>query len=55
MLQPRKQDGLKMTNKEQKDKEDKENIIKMIRDLKARGVHNSVAVIEKYHYITLAK
>lgn len=42
-------------DKQQKDKEDKENIIKMIRDLKARGVHNSVAVIEKYHYITLAK
>ncbi|MFP3415027.1 hypothetical protein SB773_26220 [Bacillus sp. SIMBA_074] len=42
-------------DKQQKDKEDKESIIKMIRDLKARGVHNSVAVIEKYHYITLAK
>jgi hypothetical protein len=35
--------------------EEKENIIKIIRDLKDRGVHNSVAVIEKYHYITLAK
>ncbi|MED1012183.1 hypothetical protein [Bacillus mycoides] len=44
-----------MTNREQRDKEEKENIIKMVRDLKAKELHNSVAVIEKYHYITLAK
>ncbi|MCU5617006.1 hypothetical protein [Bacillus cereus] len=42
-------------DKQQKDKEDKENIIKMIRDLKVKELHNCVAVIEKYHYITLAK
>jgi len=42
-------------DKQQKDKEDKENIIKMVRDLKARELHNSVKLIEKYHYITLAK
>lgn len=42
-------------DRQQRDKEEKANIIKMIRDLKARGVHNSVKVIEKYHYITLAK
>ncbi|CAI8822867.1 hypothetical protein EMIT019CA3_270008 [Bacillus pseudomycoides] len=30
-------------------------IIEIINALKARGLHNSVAIIEKYHYITLAK
>lgn len=44
-----------MTNKDQKDKEENENIIKMVRELKAKELHNCVAVIEKYHYITLAK
>lgn len=42
-------------DKQQKDKEDEANIIKMIRDLKAKELHNCVAVIEKYHYITLAE
>ncbi|MED1287319.1 hypothetical protein [Bacillus mycoides] len=42
-------------DKQQRDKEEKENIIKMVRELKVKGLHNSVAVIEKYHYITLAK
>lgn len=41
--------------KEQRDTDERKKIIAMIRDLKARGVHNSVAVIEKYHYITLAE
>ncbi|WP_170958127.1 MULTISPECIES: hypothetical protein [unclassified Bacillus (in: firmicutes)] len=45
-----------MTNKEQRDKEEKENIIKMIRDLKARGVYGSVGTIIKHHgYIVLAE
>lgn len=44
-----------MTNREQKDKEEKENIIKMVRDLKDKELHKCVAVIEKYHYITLAE
>lgn len=44
-----------MTSREQRDKEEKQNIIKMIRDLKDKELHNCVAVIEKYHYITLAK
>ncbi|MGR5901114.1 hypothetical protein ACT7C8_31970 [Bacillus cereus] len=44
-----------MTSREQRDKEEKQNIIKMIRDLKVKKLHNCVAVIEKYHYITLAK
>ncbi|WP_257142269.1 hypothetical protein [Bacillus pseudomycoides] len=44
-----------MTNKQQRDKDERENIMKMVRELKAKGLHNSVAIIEKYHYITLAK
>ncbi|MDZ4533954.1 hypothetical protein ORM92_22970 [Bacillus cereus] len=42
-------------DKQQKDKENKENIIKMVRELKAKELHNCVTVIKKYHYITLAK
>lgn len=41
--------------REQRDKEEKANIIKMIRDLKDKELHNCVKVIEKYHFITLAK
>ncbi|MED1535478.1 hypothetical protein [Bacillus pseudomycoides] len=44
-----------MNDKEKRDEDEKKKIIAMIRDLKARGVHNSVKVIEKYHYITLDK
>lgn len=53
----REQDGSKMTNREQKDKEEKQNIIKMIRDLRARGIHNSADKVEEMHkeFITLAK
>ncbi|AEW58633.1 TPA: hypothetical protein ACOQ31_005674 [Bacillus cereus] len=42
-------------DKQQRDKEEKANIIKMVRDLKTKELHNCVKVIEKYHYITLAK
>ncbi|GCF83124.1 hypothetical protein BCACH14_51000 [Bacillus cereus] len=44
-------------NKQQKDKEDKVNIIKMIRDLRTRGIHNSADKVEETYkrYITLAK
>lgn len=42
-------------DKQQRDKEEKVNIIKLIRELKAKELHNCVKVIEKYHYITLAK
>lgn len=44
-----------MNDKEKRDEYERKQIIAMIRDLKAREVHNSVKVIEKYHYITLAK
>ncbi|MFA2811874.1 MULTISPECIES: hypothetical protein [Bacillus] len=39
-------------DKQQSDKEEIANIIKMIRDLRARGVHNSADKVED---ITLAK
>lgn len=44
-------------DKQQKDKEDKVNIIKMIRDLGTRGIHNSADKVEETYkrYITLAK
>ncbi|WP_179879697.1 hypothetical protein [Bacillus cereus] len=44
-------------DKQQKDKEDKANIIKMIRDLRARGINNIADKVEEMHkeFITLAK
>ncbi|GAB6455688.1 hypothetical protein bcgnr5383_53250 [Bacillus cereus] len=42
-------------DKQKRDEEEKANIIKMLRELKSKELHNCVAVIEKYHYITLAK
>ncbi|MDA2236440.1 hypothetical protein PDM89_25950 [Bacillus cereus] len=44
-------------DKQQKDKEDKVNIIKMIRYLRTRGIHNSADKVEEMHkeFITLAK
>ncbi|WP_263434279.1 hypothetical protein [Bacillus cereus] len=42
-------------DKQKRDEEEKANIIKMLRELKAKELHNCVAVIEKYHYITLAE
>jgi hypothetical protein len=44
-------------DKQQRNEEEKENIIKMIRDLKARGIHNSADKVEEMHkeFITLAK
>ncbi|HFJ9281522.1 TPA: hypothetical protein ACGW6Z_005826 [Bacillus cereus] len=44
-------------DKQQKDKEDKANIIKMIRDLRDRGINNSADKVEEMHkeFIILAK
>ena len=44
-------------DKQQKDKGDKVNIIKMIRDLRTREIHNSADKVEEMHkeFITLAK
>lgn len=57
MYGTKRQDGHGMINKQQRDKEEKVNIIKMIRDLRARGVHNSADKVEEMHkeFITLAK
>ncbi|MHA4207364.1 hypothetical protein [Bacillus cereus] len=44
-------------DKQQKDKKNKANIIKMIRDLRDRGIKNSADKVEEMHkdFITLAK
>lgn len=44
-------------DKQQRDKEEKVNIIKMIRDLRDRDLHNSADKVEEMHkeFITLAK
>ncbi|WP_176545425.1 hypothetical protein [Bacillus pseudomycoides] len=45
-----------MSDKEQRDKEEQEKISWIIKDLRARGVHNSADKVEQtYKYITLAK
>ncbi|HDR7998346.1 TPA: hypothetical protein QCY50_004971 [Bacillus cereus] len=46
-----------MTSREQRDKEEKQNIIKMILSLRARGINNSADKVEEMHkeFITLAK
>jgi hypothetical protein len=57
MLQQRKQDGWKMMNKQQRDEYERKKILWIIKDLRARGVHNSADKVEEtYKYIiTLAK
>ncbi|WP_169513039.1 hypothetical protein [Bacillus fungorum] len=44
-------------DRQQRNKEEKANIIKVIRDLRARGIHNSADKVEEMHkeFITLAK
>lgn len=44
-------------DRQQRDKEEKANIIKMLRDLRAREIHNSADKVEEMHreFITLAK
>ena len=48
---------MKWMDKQQREKEEKVNIIKMIRDLRARGIHTSADKVEDMHkeFITLAK
>lgn len=48
---------MKLMDRKQRDKEEKTNIIKMIRDLRAEGIHNSADKVEEMHkeFITLAK
>ncbi|MED1304589.1 hypothetical protein P4U65_29560 [Bacillus pacificus] len=43
-------------DKQQRDEEEREKILWIIKDLRARGVHNSADKVEEMHkYITLAK
>ena len=43
-------------NKEQRDEHEREKILWIIKDLRAKGVHNSADKVEEtYKYITLAK
>lgn len=48
---------MKLMDRKQRDKEEKTNIIKMIRDLRAEGIYNSADKVEEMHkeFITLAK
>lgn len=57
MLQQREQDGLKMTNKQQRDEYEQKKLLWIIKDLRARGIHNSTDKVEEMHkeFITLAK
>ncbi|WP_215573352.1 hypothetical protein [Bacillus mycoides] len=49
-------EGCEMMTKEQRDEYEQKKIIAMIRDLRAKGVHNSADKGEEtYKYITLAK
>ncbi|MDY8166058.1 hypothetical protein [Bacillus thuringiensis] len=41
-------------DRQQRDEEEKTNIIKMLRELKVKGLYNSVGVVIKHHgYIVL--
>lgn len=53
----KRQDGHKMTNKQQRDEYERKKILWIIKDLRAKGVHNSADKVgETYKkYITLAK
>ncbi|OSX90330.1 hypothetical protein BTJ45_03544 [Bacillus mycoides] len=45
-----------MTNKQQRDEYERKKILWIIKDLRAREVHNSADKVEEtYKYITLAK
>ncbi|MCU4734220.1 hypothetical protein OCE56_28750 [Bacillus cereus] len=46
-----------MTNKEQQDEYERRKILWIIKDLRAKGVHNSADKVEETYkrYITLAK
>lgn len=46
-----------MTNKEQRDEYERKKLLWIIKNLRARGIHNSADKVEEAHkkYITLAK
>lgn len=53
----KRQDGHKMINKQQRDEYERKKILRIIKDLRAKGVHNSADKVEETYkrYITLAK
>lgn len=45
-----------MISKQQRDEDERKKILWIIKDLRAKGVHNSTDMVEEtYKYITLAK
>ncbi len=52
----KRQDGRRMTNKEQRDEYERKKLAWIIKDLRARGIHNSADKVEEMHkeFITLA-
>lgn len=57
MYGTKRQDGQGMTNKEQRDEYEQKKLAWIIKDLRARGIHNSADKVEEMHkeFITLAK
>lgn len=53
----KRQDGHKMINNQQRDEYERKKILWIIKDLRAKGVHNSADKVEETYkrYITLAK
>ncbi|USL05398.1 hypothetical protein LIS83_29010 (plasmid) [Bacillus anthracis] len=46
-----------MTNKEQRDEDEQKKLLWIIKDLRAKGIHNNADKVEEMHkeFITLAK
>jgi hypothetical protein len=57
MYGTKRQDGHGMTNKKQRDEYEQKKLTWIIKDLRAKGVHNSADRVEETYkrYITLAK
>lgn len=53
----KRQGGRRMTNKERRDEYEQKKLAWIIKDLRARGIHNSADKVEEMHkeFITLAK
>lgn len=57
MYGTRKQDGHGMTNKKQRDEYEQKKLLWIIKDLRARELHNSTDMVQEMHkeFITLAE
>lgn len=57
MYGTRKQDGHGMTNKKQRDEYEQKKLLWIIKDLRARELHNSADKVQEMHkeFITLAE